>query len=79
METSNPITITVPAARKLSGLGNTKLWELISSGALESVRVGRRRLIVYRSLEKLLRPATAESVPAPRRRGRPPKIGTGKK
>jgi len=67
-----PITVTVLQARKLSGLGNTKIWELISVGTLESVRVGRRRLITYRSLEKMLRPMADE--PARRRRGRPRKI-----
>ena len=35
---------------------NTTIWALIKSGKLESVRVHRRRLIVYRSLEKLLAP-----------------------
>jgi excisionase family DNA binding protein len=53
---SVPITVTVPHARELSGLGNTKIWELISSGELQAVRVGRRRLVLYASLEKLLRP-----------------------
>jgi excisionase family DNA binding protein len=53
---TTPITVTVPHARELSGLGHTKIWEMISSGKLEAVRVGRRRLVVYASLEKLLRP-----------------------
>ena len=51
-----PLTVTVARARKISGLGNTTIWALIKSGKLESVRVHRRRLIVYRSLEKLLSP-----------------------
>jgi hypothetical protein len=41
-------------AKKLSGLGNTTIWALIKSRKLESISVGRRRLILYRSLEKLL-------------------------
>jgi excisionase family DNA binding protein len=43
-------------ARKLSGLGNTTVWKLIKNGTLETIRIGRRRLIVYCSLEKLLSP-----------------------
>jgi hypothetical protein len=57
-----PLTVTVSMARKLSGLGNTTLWALIKKHELETVCVGRRRLIVYRSLEKLLCPAPKASV-----------------
>jgi len=53
---AKPLAVTVSTARKLTGLGNTTIWALIKSGKLESVRVHRRRLIVYRSLEKLLAP-----------------------
>jgi len=53
---AKPLTVTVAMARAISGLGNTTIWALIKSGKLESVRVHRRRLIVYRSLEKLLAP-----------------------
>jgi len=72
MEPVNPITVTIRTAREISGLGNTTIWALIKSGKLESTTVGRRRLIVYRSLAKLLSPAPDPS-PQPRRRGRPPK------
>jgi hypothetical protein len=51
-----PITVTVADAKRLSGLGHTKLWELIGSGVLETVRVGRRRLVIYASLCRLLAP-----------------------
>ena len=47
---AQPLTITVKQALELSGLGLTKLYELINSGELETVFVGRRRLITYRSL-----------------------------
>ena len=49
-----PITVTVAAARKLTGLGSTTIWSLIKNGTLETICVGRRRLIVYRALEQLL-------------------------
>jgi hypothetical protein len=52
-----PITVTVAVAKKLSGLGNTTIWSLIKNGTLETICVGRRRLILYRALEQLLTPA----------------------
>jgi hypothetical protein len=67
-----PITVSFQMAKKLSGLGLTKLWELAKEGRIEVVHVGRRTLITMRSLEALLTPRTA-SEPEQRRRGRPRK------
>jgi len=72
-ESAKPLTITVATAKRLSGLGNTTIWALIKDQTLETVHVGRRTLITYRSLEALLAP---RSQPRPhRRRGRPCKNG----
>jgi excisionase family DNA binding protein len=49
-----PVLVTVKAARSLTGLGTTKLYELIGARKLKSIRVGRRRLIAYSSIEELL-------------------------
>jgi excisionase family DNA binding protein len=49
-----PVTITIPDALRLSGLGRTKLYELLTKGEIQSVRVGTRRLIVFASLKALL-------------------------
>jgi excisionase family DNA binding protein len=49
-----PLTLTIPKALEVSGLGRTKLYELISSGALKSTTIGTRRLIDYASLKALL-------------------------
>jgi hypothetical protein len=51
-----PLAVTIGTARKISGLGNTTVWKLIGEGRLDTVSVGRRRLILYGSLEKLLSP-----------------------
>jgi excisionase family DNA binding protein len=59
---SKPLTVTVATARKISGLGNTTVWGLIKEGKLEAVRVGRRTLITFRSLEALLAPAGQKNV-----------------
>jgi hypothetical protein len=70
---ATPLAVTVAIARKLSGLGNTTIWALIKSRKLESTSIGRRRLILYRSLERLLSLEPAEITPQRRRRGRPSK------
>ena len=49
-----PVTLTVPAAMRVSGLGRTKLYEMILNKEIESVRVGTRRLIVFASLKERL-------------------------
>jgi excisionase family DNA binding protein len=50
-----PITVTVPVACKLTGLGISKIYELMREGKITSTMVGRRRLLFYESLERLLR------------------------
>lgn len=39
---------------KITGLGRTKIFGLLASGELESVKIGRSRIILARSLDKLL-------------------------
>jgi hypothetical protein len=68
-----PLAITFSAARKISGLGLTTLWGLARERRIEIVRIGRRTLITYRSLARLLLPETTD-MPQPRRRGRPRKL-----
>jgi len=68
---AKPLTVTVGTAKKLSGLGNTTLWRLIKERQLETVHVGRRTLITFRSLEALLAPRSQPQTR--RRRGRPRK------
>jgi excisionase family DNA binding protein len=53
-ESLDPVTISVPTALKLSGLGRTKLYELIALKQIRSVRVGARRLIDFASLKAFL-------------------------
>jgi excisionase family DNA binding protein len=51
---NNPLAVTVQRARELSGLGNTTIYALIRDKKLETVTVGRRRLVLFKSLESLL-------------------------
>lgn len=69
---AKPLSVTLATAKKLSGLGNTTLWGLIKNQTLETVHVGRRRLITFASLERLLTPSSTPQA-QPRRRGRPRK------
>jgi excisionase family DNA binding protein len=41
------------AARRI-GIGRTHLYSLIKSGALKTVRLGKRRLITIRAIEECL-------------------------
>jgi hypothetical protein len=51
-----PIAVPVDEACQLGGFGKTKAWELIAANTLQTVKIGRRRLVLYASIEKLLQP-----------------------
>jgi excisionase family DNA binding protein len=44
------ITCNIPEACEVTGLSRSKLYELIASDEIETTTVGRRRLVVVRSL-----------------------------
>ena len=48
-----PLLVSVKEARRLIGVSHTQIYTLINDGSLETVRVGRRRLIRYSSLRRL--------------------------
>ena len=48
------LTCTINEACEVTGLGRTKLYELIGAERLETTTIGRRRLVVVRSLLSLL-------------------------
>ncbi|WP_176731269.1 helix-turn-helix domain-containing protein [Bradyrhizobium elkanii] len=48
------ISCTVDEACAVTGLGRTKLYELIGSGQLITTTIGRRRLVIVRSLLELV-------------------------
>jgi excisionase family DNA binding protein len=59
--TSNePLTMTVADALHNSGLGRTKLYELINRGAIETIHVGKRRLVNFASLKAFLEQGDAK-------------------
>lgn len=53
--------IAVPAVMARLGIGRTKLYELIDSGELRSVRIGSRRFVPDAALADLRRPCRPAS------------------
>jgi excisionase family DNA binding protein len=45
---------SVPEASQITSLSKSKLWELIRSGALRSVKVAGRRIVTHAALTELL-------------------------
>jgi excisionase family DNA binding protein len=48
-----PLTVRVATAVRITGLSRSRIYELIQSGDLEAVKVGRATLIQYHSLKVL--------------------------
>lgn len=51
---SPPICVRVDQAMRLLDIGKTKLYELLASGDLEAIRIGRRTLVLRASIEELV-------------------------
>ncbi len=49
-----PICVRVNDAARMIGIGRTKLYELISSGELETVKIGKATRITTASLHRLI-------------------------
>ena len=49
----DPLCVRVATAMRMLGIGKTKIYELIATGDLETVRLGRRTLVVLASIEAL--------------------------
>lgn len=49
-----PICVRVNDAARMIGVGRTKLYELISSGELETVKIGKATRITKASLHRLV-------------------------
>ena len=65
------LTVRVPAAACVLGIGKTKLYELITAHEIDVIKVGRATLVVVRSLERFVeRQSVAAGAESPQRRGR---------
>ena len=56
------ITMPVPQFLVAAGFGRTKLYDLLSSGELDSVVIGRRRLILMDSYRRLIERQRAPAI-----------------
>ena len=48
-----PVLVSIPDAGKALGLGRSKVYDLIAEGRLETVTIGRRRLLRVQSVKAL--------------------------
>ena len=51
---TRPLLVTVDKACLLLSIGRTRLYELLGDRKLESILIGRRRLIKFSSIEHLI-------------------------
>jgi excisionase family DNA binding protein len=49
-----PLTVRIPVAVQLTGIGRSKIYELIAAGRLDTVKVGASTLITVASLRRLV-------------------------
>ncbi len=51
---TDPLTVRIPEACRLTGIGRSKLYELITDGSIEIVKVGGMTLIPFENLKRLI-------------------------
>jgi hypothetical protein len=69
------LAVPVRSAAYMAGVGESTIWKLIALGKLDSVLLGKRRLVLVASLNKLLQPGTTHKLgkyPAPHERRNKP-------
>jgi excisionase family DNA binding protein len=55
-----PITVRIPEACRLTGIGRSKLYELIAAGEIEIIKIGAITLVPIASLTSFLRREAAD-------------------
>lgn len=58
---AEPLAVRIPDAVRMTGIGRSKLYELIASGDLETVKIGRCTLVTIEALKALLAKARGTS------------------
>ncbi len=56
---AEPLAVRIPDAVRMTGIGRSKLYELIASGDLETIKIGRCTLVTVDALKALLAKARA--------------------
>ncbi len=49
-----PLTVRIPEACHMTGIGRSKLYELIKAGEIETIKVGSSTLVTVAGLEAFL-------------------------
>lgn len=55
------LLLSVEEALEATGIGRSKFYELVAAGEIESVEVGRRRLVPVEALQEFVERLRAES------------------
>ena len=58
---AEPLAVRIPDAVRMTGIGRSKLYELIASGDLETIKIGRCTLVRVDALKALLAKARADT------------------
>jgi excisionase family DNA binding protein len=59
-----PLLLTVPEASRILGIGRSRLYELLATGEIPSLRIGRLRRIPYAALQGWVARQSAAPPPA---------------
>lgn len=51
---TEPLAVRIPEACRLTGIGRSKLYELIADGSIEIVKIGSMTLIPFECLRRLI-------------------------
>ncbi|MDB5721884.1 MAG: DNA-binding protein [Alphaproteobacteria bacterium] len=70
--TVQPISLRLPDAVRLTGLSRSTLYELMRSGDIEHLKVGRATLIPYRSLQSFVEQRSKAGTRSPKEAQRGP-------
>jgi excisionase family DNA binding protein len=49
------LTVRIPTAMEMLGIGRSKLYELIGSGEIETIKIGKATLVIIQSLHSFVR------------------------
>ena len=70
------ISLSVREFSRISGLGESTIWKMIHDCKLESIGIGRRRLVLLASYRQLIKEQQAGPPRDARRNGTVPALGT---
>lgn len=51
---TEPLAVRIPEACRLTGIGRSKLYQMIANGYIETVKVGAITLVPMRTLRRLI-------------------------